>query len=95
MGLALPAIDTSATINLRNFKENRKEFKQHLESRLSFTTVHTDKTNIQDLDIVRLKNELYRHRLAGEDLRNRKKVGLALKDLSDENKRWITDGGQA
>lgn len=94
MGLALPAIDSSTTLNLKHFKENRKEFKQHLESRLSFNTIHTDQSNGQNLDILRLKNELYRYRLAGEDLRNRKKVGLALKDLSDENKRWITDGGQ-
>lgn len=94
MGLELPTIDSSNTLHLKHFKENRKEFKQHLESRLSFTTIHTDKIS-QNLDVVRLKNELYRYRLAGEDLRNRKKVGLALKDLSDENKRWITDGGQA
>jgi hypothetical protein len=43
--------------------------------------------------LTRLKNECFRYKLFGEDLRNRKKVGLALKDLSDENKRWITDGG--
>ena len=65
MELSLPAVDSSSNLTLKNFRLNKKEFKQNMERKGShFHTIHTDNQhNDACIDITRLKNEYFRYRL--------------------------------
>ena len=41
---------------------------------------------------MKLKTELFREKMLQEDLKNRMHAGMELKQLRDENYRWMVEG---